>query len=59
MGVFMWQPNKREDLQHLRRLLEAGQIKPFIDRCYELDDVPDAFRYPERGHARGKIVITV
>ena len=32
--------------------------KPVIDRCYELREVPEAIRYLEEGHARGKVVIT-
>ena len=35
----------------------AGEITPVIDRLYSLADVPDAIRYSEEGHARGKIVI--
>jgi len=59
MGIFMWNPNKREDLDLLSRLLDAGKVKPVIDRRYELSQVPEALRYVERGHARGKVVITV
>jgi NADPH:quinone reductase-like Zn-dependent oxidoreductase len=43
----------------LRELLEAGKVTPVIDRCYELSEVADAFRYLGEGHAQGKIVITV
>ncbi len=59
MGIFMWSPNKREDLEFLKGLLEAGKIKPVIDRHFELSEVPAALRYLEQGHARGKVVITV
>jgi NADPH:quinone reductase-like Zn-dependent oxidoreductase len=55
----MWIPNKREDLEFLKGLLEAGKIKPFIDRHFELSEVPEALRYLEQGHARGKVVITI
>jgi len=41
----------------MRELLEAGKITPVIDRRYALCDVPEAIRYLEEGHARGKIVI--
>jgi NADPH:quinone reductase-like Zn-dependent oxidoreductase len=34
-------------------------VKPVIDRTYKLSDVPEAIRYLEQGHARGKVVITV
>lgn len=49
---------KREDLNLLRELLEAGKITPVIDRRYSLSKVPQAIRYLEEGHARGKVVIT-
>ncbi|TMD05974.1 MAG: NAD(P)-dependent alcohol dehydrogenase [Chloroflexi bacterium] len=47
------------DLQFLRELLEAGRITPVIDRTYALSEAPDAIRYLETGHARGKVVISV
>jgi len=47
------------DLQDLKELLEAGEIKPVIDRSYPLSEVPEALRYYGKGHARGKIVITM
>jgi NADPH:quinone reductase-like Zn-dependent oxidoreductase len=47
------------DLAFLGGLLEAGTIKPVIDRRYELSQVPDALRYLGEGHARGKVVITM
>jgi NADPH:quinone reductase-like Zn-dependent oxidoreductase len=59
MGIFMWEPNKRQDLEFLGGLLEAGRLVPLIDRRYELDGVPDALRHVDGGHARGKVVITV
>ena len=48
-----------EDLDVLRDMMLAGKITPVIDRRYALNEVPDAIRYLEQGHARGKIVITV
>lgn len=50
---------KHEDLEALRELIEAGKIRPVIDRSYPLAQAPDAFRYLEQGHPRGKIVIVV
>jgi len=47
----------QQDLIYLRDLIEAGRITPIIDRCYPLEQVPDAMRYLEEGHAGGKIVI--
>jgi NADPH:quinone reductase-like Zn-dependent oxidoreductase len=49
----------REDLQALRELIEAGKVMPVIDRTYPLSDLPEAMRYLEEGHARGKVVVTV
>jgi NADPH:quinone reductase-like Zn-dependent oxidoreductase len=48
-----------DDLQVLRKLIEAGKIRPVIDRTYPLTEAPEAIRYLETGHARGKVVIAV
>ena len=58
MGNLAAKPNK-DDLAFIKGLLESGKIKPVIDRCYPLREVPEALRYLEEGHAHGKIVITV
>jgi NADPH:quinone reductase-like Zn-dependent oxidoreductase len=50
---------RREDLVVLKELIEAGKVTPVIDRTYPLGEAPEAIRYLEAGHARGKIVITV
>ncbi len=47
------------DLEFLAGLIEAGKVRPVIDRTYTLSEVPEAIRYLEGGHARGKIVITI
>ena len=47
------------DLVFLKELLEAGKVTPVVDRCYPLREVPEAIRYLEEGHARGKVVIIV
>lgn len=57
IGVGAWKPNKKEDLSFLRDLFETNKVKPVIDRCYPLGDIPEAFRYLEEGLAKGKIVI--
>jgi NADPH:quinone reductase-like Zn-dependent oxidoreductase len=49
----------QEDLTILRDLMATGKVTPVIDRCYSLSEVPEAIRYFEEGHARGKIVITL
>jgi NADPH:quinone reductase-like Zn-dependent oxidoreductase len=49
-----------DDLLFLKERIEAGDVEPVIDRTYDgLAHVPEAIRYLEQGHARGKIVITV
>ncbi|MBU0742360.1 NAD(P)-dependent alcohol dehydrogenase [bacterium] len=50
---------KNEDLVVLKKLIEAGEVTPVIDRTYPLSQTPEAFRYLNQGHARGKVVITV
>ena len=59
MGLVKWEPNKKEDLDFLKELFEAGKVVPVIDRRYPLSEVAEAFRYLEEGHAKGKLVITV
>jgi len=58
-AVFFIAKINKEDLVVLRELLEAGKVTPVIDRCYELSDIADAFRYLGEGHAQGKVVVTV
>jgi NADPH:quinone reductase-like Zn-dependent oxidoreductase len=50
---------KSENLGVLKDLIESGKITPVIDRTYALSETPEAFRYLDEGHARGKVVITV
>jgi NADPH:quinone reductase-like Zn-dependent oxidoreductase len=56
--MFIAKLNK-EDLTVLRDLIKAGEVTPVIDRRYSLSEVPEAIRYLEAGHARGKVVITL
>jgi NADPH:quinone reductase-like Zn-dependent oxidoreductase len=51
-------PNQK-DLLALKDLIEAGKLTPVIDRSYQLGEVPEAIRYLEEGHTRGKVLITV
>jgi len=57
--MMWWKPFKKEDVVLLKELIEAGKVAPVIDRRYPLAEVPEALRYLEEGHARGKVVITV
>jgi NADPH:quinone reductase-like Zn-dependent oxidoreductase len=57
--VFFVAKMEKADLVVLRELLEAGTVRPVVDRRYELSEIADAFRYLGEGHAQGKIVLTV
>lgn len=57
-GNLLMRPNQ-PDLVLLKDLIESGKVKPFIERRYTLRDVPEAVRYIEEGHARGKLTVTV
>jgi NADPH:quinone reductase-like Zn-dependent oxidoreductase len=49
----------KEDLDALTDLIEAGKLRPVIDRRYRMAQVAEAVTYLEAGHARGKVVITL
>jgi len=48
-----------EDLKLIGDLMQSGKVTPVIDKTYSLKDVPEALRYLEQGHARGKVVISL
>jgi NADPH:quinone reductase-like Zn-dependent oxidoreductase len=47
------------DLDRLAEHLEAGRVRPVIDRTFSLDEVPRAMRHLEAGDVRGKVAIAI
>jgi len=58
LTMMMAKPNP-DDLAFIADMMKTGTATPVIDRSYRLDEVPDAIRYLEQGHAQGKVVIAV
>jgi len=58
LGNLLAKPSQL-DLLALKNLVEAGNVRPVIERCYQLSEVPDAIRHLETGHASGKLVVTI
>ncbi|MHA2253035.1 MAG: NAD(P)-dependent alcohol dehydrogenase [Candidatus Kariarchaeaceae archaeon] len=59
LGILIGRPNKKDDMDFIQQLFEAGEVKPIIDKCYPLDGIVEALQYLEDGHALGKLVITM
>ena len=57
--MLWWKPMHRPDVATLTELIAAGKVRPVIDRRYRLDQVVEALRWVEDGHARGKVVIVM
>lgn len=51
--------SKLANLQYIKELVEAGKLRPMIERCYPLAQLPDALRHLEAGQAKGKAVIVL
>ena len=49
----------KEDLAYVKELIEAGKVKPVIDKSYPLGELPEAFQYYAEGRSRGKVVVTM
>lgn len=47
------------DLRLIAEMMQSGAVKPVIERCYGLAEVPEAMTYLETGHVRGKLVVRV
>jgi 2-desacetyl-2-hydroxyethyl bacteriochlorophyllide A dehydrogenase len=58
VGSFLQRPNQK-DLILIKEIIEAGEVTPVIDRHFQFDEIPEAFRYFWEGHAKGKVVITI
>jgi NADPH:quinone reductase-like Zn-dependent oxidoreductase len=59
MGLMLWwKPFAADDVETLKRLVAEGKVTPVIDRRYPLDQVVEALRYVDDGHARGKVIVS-
>lgn len=59
MGMLMGHPFDHADVAELTKLIEAGAVKPVIDRRYALGETPEALRYQDEGFPPGKLVVNV
>ena len=57
MGILPWHPMARADVAALTRLLEAGEVRPYIDRVFGFEQIPEALAIQMEGRARGKLVV--
>jgi uncharacterized membrane protein YdcZ (DUF606 family) len=57
--AMMFADLNHKDLAEFADLMQSGKVKPVIDRTYPLNQISDALRYLEAGHARGKVILTV
>ncbi|MDW0116511.1 NAD(P)-dependent alcohol dehydrogenase [Sporosarcina thermotolerans] len=58
INIFM-QTHKQEDLNFIKELAENNQLTAVIDRRFSFNELPNAFKYFEEGHAQGKVVVTI
>lgn len=57
--VNLAQKPSQKDLNIIREMIESGKVGSVIDKCYALEDTPQALEYYGRGHVRGKVVISI
>ena len=57
--LLWWKPFKAEDVATVTDLIAAGKVKPVIDRRFPLNEIVEALRWVDDGHARGKVIITM
>ena len=55
----MWGDVNAEDLGIVSSFIDTGVIVPVIDRIYPLDEIADAHKYVEKGHAKGKVIVRI
>ena len=49
----------KQDVVFLKQLIERGEFRPVIDRCYSLEEVVEASRYVETEQKTGNVVLTI
>ncbi|WP_339544198.1 NADP-dependent oxidoreductase [Pseudomonas sp. RA_35y_Pfl2_P32] len=57
--AFVFMRANGAQLQHITALIEAGIIKPVVDRTFTFESTAQALKYVEQGHAKGKVVVTI
>ena len=50
---------RKSDMLFIAEMIQAGTLRPVIERTYPLADAADALRHSETGHARGKLIVTI
>ena len=55
----MWGDVNAEDLGIVSPFIDTGVIVPVIDKIYPLDEIADAHKYVEKGHAKGKVIVRI